>query len=74
MMSSVKSIDWDDITEAVPAFICIVGMPFCYSISDGIFLSMIAHVIIKLCSGKLKDISIIECILAVLFILKYLFV
>ena len=74
MMSSVKNIDWDDITEAVPAFICIVGMPFCYSISDGIFLSMIAHVIIKLCSGKLKDISIIESILAVLFVLKYLFV
>ncbi len=74
MMSSVKNIEWDDITEAVPAFVCIAAMPFCYSISDGIFLSIIAHVLIKLLSGKLKDISIIECILAVLFILKYLFV
>ena len=74
MMSSVKNIEWDDITEAVPAFICIAGMPFCYSISDGIFLSIIAHVVIKLLSGKLKDISIIESILAVLFVLKYLFV
>ena len=74
MMSSVKNIDWDDATEAVPAFICIAAMPFCYSISDGIFLGIIAHVLIKALSFKFKDISVIECILAALFILKYLFV
>ncbi len=74
MMSSVKNIDWDDATEAVPCFICIAAMPFCYSISEGIFLGIISHVLIKALSFKFKDISVIECILAALFILKYLFV
>ncbi len=74
MMSSVKNIDWDDATEAVPCFICIAAMPFCYSISEGIFLGIISHVLIKVLSAKFKDISVIECILAALFVLKYLFV
>ncbi len=74
MMGSVKNIDWDDATEAVPCFICVAAMPFCYSISEGIFLGIISHVLIKALSFKFKDISIIECILAALFILKYLFV
>ncbi|MBE6758951.1 MAG: NCS2 family permease [Ruminococcaceae bacterium] len=74
MMSSVKDIEWDDATEAVPAFVCIAAMPFCYSISEGIFLGIITHVLIKVLSFKFKDVSVIECILAALFILKYLFV
>ncbi len=74
MISTIKELDWDDITESLPAFVCIVMMPFAYGIANGIFMGIIAHVLLKVISGKIKDISIIEVILAALFILKYLFV
>lgn len=74
MMATIKDLDWDDITDSIPAFLCIAFMPFAYSIADGIFVGIIAHVLLKVLTLKFKDISVIEIILAALFILKYLFV
>lgn len=75
MMGSVLHIDFNDITEAVPAFICILAMPFMYSISEGIAFGVISYVVINLLTGKAKDKKIhpIMYILTVLFILKYIF-
>lgn len=75
MMGSIIKVDFDDMTEAIPAFICILTMPFLYSISEGIFFGVISYVVINLIAGKAKEkkISIIMYILTVLFILKYIF-
>ncbi|SJZ71361.1 NCS2 family permease [Garciella nitratireducens] len=71
MMSSVGEIDFNsDYTEAIPAFLTIVMMPFSYSIAEGIVFGMVSYVILKLISGKRKDISVVMYILAILFILK----
>ena len=74
MLTSVTKIDFDDLTEAIPAFIAIIAMPFLYSISEGIAMGVISYVAIQILSGKAKEkkISVIMYILAVLFILKYL--
>ena len=62
-----------DMTEAIPCYICILSMPFFYSISEGISLGCISYVIIKLLAGKGKEPSKLMYILAILFILKYIF-
>ncbi len=70
MMSPIKEIDLDDFTEAIPAFLTIVMMPFAYSIAEGIVFGMVSYVILKLITGKREDISIVMYILAILFIVK----
>lgn len=72
MMSSVVEIDFRDFSEAIPAFICFVMMPLCYSISDGIVLGMLSYVIINLCAGKYNKLSIGMYILSAFFLLKFL--
>ena len=74
MLEPVAKIQWNDYSEALPAFICIVMMPFTYSISNGILLGMIAYVVINCLCGKYKKISPTMYILALLFILKYIFI
>lgn len=71
MMTSIVKINFDDFTDAIPAFIAIVAMPFMYSISEGIAMGIISHVIIKFASGKRKELSPLMYVLAVLFVLKY---
>lgn len=71
MMTPVKNINFDDFTESIPAFLTIVMMPLTYSISEGILFGIISFVLLKLLTGKFKDISIVTMILAVLFILKF---
>ncbi len=71
MASSVLSINFDDATESVPAFLCFVGMPFCYSIVEGISLGVISYVGINLLSGNFKKISPMMYVLAIIFIVKY---
>ncbi len=73
MMSPIKEIDFEDFTEAIPAFLTIVMMPFAYSIAQGIVFGMVSYVILKLLSGKYKDVSIAMYILSVLFVVKYIF-
>ena len=76
MLTSVTKIDFDDITEAVPCFIAIIAMPFMYSISEGISMGVISYVVINVITGKAKEkkISLLMYILAVLFVLKYIFI
>lgn len=75
MLTSVTKIDFDDMTEAVPCFIAIIAMPFMYSISEGISMGVISYVIINVVTGKAKEkkISLLMYVLAVVFILKYIF-
>lgn len=75
MISSILKIDFDDMSEAIPAFICLIAMPFTYSISEGIAFGIISYVVINLITGKVKEkkISVVMYILAIAFILKYIF-
>lgn len=70
MMMSVKAINFEDITEGVPAFLTIVMMPFAYSIGVGIEWGLVSYVIIKVLAGRLKDVSFIMYALAAIFIVK----
>ncbi|WFA07835.1 NCS2 family permease [Tissierella sp. Yu-01] len=74
MMSPIKEIDLDDFTEAIPAFLTIVMMPFAYSIAEGIVFGMVSYVILKTITGKSKDVSAVMYVLAVLFVLKEIFI
>ena len=69
MMGEVRHIDFSDITNSLPAFLAIVMMPFTYSIAEGISFGMISYVLIKVLSGRYKEISIVMYVLAVLFII-----
>ncbi|MBQ4021173.1 MAG: NCS2 family permease [Bacteroidales bacterium] len=74
MMPSVKRIHWEDYCKSIPAFITIIFMPLAYSISDGILIGVIAYVATHAISGRFKEISIPMWVLAVLFILRYIFI
>ena len=74
MMEPVKNIPWDDFSESIPAFVCMIMMPLSYSISNGILLGMITYVLMNLITGKRKKVSWTMAILAVLFVLKYIFI
>ncbi len=75
MMGSVVKINFDDYAEAIPAYLCIIAMPFAYSISEGIAIGVISYVIINMVTGKenRKKITPLMYVLALLFILKYVF-
>lgn len=74
MMSPIKEIDLEDFTEAIPAFLTIVMMPFAYSIAEGIVFGMVSYTILKTLTGKYKDVSITMYILSILFVLKEIFI
>jgi len=71
MMSPVKDIDFEDITEALPAFLTIVMMPLAYSISEGIVFGILSYVLLKLLTGKMKDVPILTYIIGAIFLLKF---
>ena len=75
MLTNVMNIDFKDMAEAIPCYICIIAMPFFYSISEGISMGVISYVALNLITGKYKEkkISVLMYVLAVLFILKYIF-
>ena len=73
MIEPIKNIPFDELTESIPAFICIIMMPLTYSISHGILLGMISYVAMNILCGKFKKITITMYILAIAFILKYIF-
>ena len=75
MLTNVVNIDFNDLSEAIPCYICIGAMPFFYSISEGISMGVISYVALNLLSGKVKEkkLSILMYVLSVLFILKYIF-
>lgn len=74
MMAPIKNIDWNDYSEAIPAFVTAVMMPLSYSIAHGILLGMITYVVLNACTGKAKKISVTMWVLGVLFILRYIFI
>jgi AGZA family xanthine/uracil permease-like MFS transporter len=73
MMAGVAKIEWSDVTEAIPAFLTIVIMPYAYSITEGIAVGFIFYVLLKLLTGKIKQVHPILMVFAVLFILRYIF-
>ena len=73
MIMAVTEIDFHDLTEAVPAYLCLIGMPLAYSISEGIAIGVISYVVINLVCGKSKKVTPLMYVLAVLFICKYIF-
>lgn len=74
MLSPIKEIEFENYAESIPAFITIVMMPLAYSISDGILLGMISYVVLNLLCLNFKRITPTMYILAVMFILKYIFI
>jgi AGZA family xanthine/uracil permease-like MFS transporter len=74
MAKGLTEIDWEDATEYAPAVLTAIAMPFTYSIADGIAVGFIAYAVIKTASGRVREVSPVIAILAVLFVLKYAFV
>ena len=74
MMAPVAKVDWEDFSESIPAFLTVLLMPVAYSISDGILIGVITYVLLNACAGKFKKISPTMWVLAVLFVLKYIFI
>lgn len=71
MMGSVKDIDWSDVSVAVPAFLTVAMMPFTYNISYGIAFGLISYVVIKLCTGNVKEIKVGTWIITALFLAMF---
>ena len=73
MMGAVRDIAWDDVTEALPAFLTIAAIPFTFNIADGIAAGFISYPLFKGCAGRGKEASPLLWLLAVLFVLRYAF-
>ncbi|HEC79602.1 MAG TPA: NCS2 family permease [candidate division WOR-3 bacterium] len=73
MMSGVTKIKWDDFSEAIPAFLTIVIMPYAYSITEGIAVGFIFYTILKAATGKFKELHPVLLVFTFLFILRYIF-
>lgn len=73
MVSAILKVNFEDLTEAVPAYLCLIAMPLMYSIAEGIAIGVISYVVINLICGKAKKITPLMYVLAVLFICKYIF-
>ncbi|EKN5285053.1 adenine permease AdeP [Salmonella enterica] len=74
MTSSLARVNWQDLTESVPAFIAAVMMPFSFSITEGIALGFISYCVMKIGTGRLRDLSPCVVIVALLFVLKIVFI
>ena len=74
MAAPVKDIDWEDYSEAIPAFVTMLLMPLAYSISDGIMLGMVSYVVLNALTGKFRKVSVMMWVLAILFVLRYVLI
>ncbi len=72
MISPIKEIDFNDYTEAIPAFLTIIMMPLAYSIAEGIMFGMLSFVILKVLTGKAKEVHPVTYIVGLLFLLRYI--
>ena len=72
MVSHVKEVDFTDPTEAVPAFLTVVIMPLSFSIANGIAFGLISYIVIKACTGRIKDVKPLAVVIALLFVLQYI--
>ena len=73
MASDLARVKWDDLTEAVPSFVATIAMPFTFTITEGIALGFITYAIMKLFSGRFKEISFCTMLMAILFLARYIF-
>ncbi len=71
MVTPIKNINFDDFTESIPVFLTMIMMPLTFSIAEGIVFGMLSFVLLKLLSGKVKDITPVMYVLAVLFVIKF---
>lgn len=71
LLSAIKELEFDDVTELIPAYLAMFMMPLTYSIANGIAIGLISYTLIKLISGKVKDVNVITVVLSVLFIVRY---
>ena len=74
MLEPVRKIPFEDYCESIPAFVCIIMMPLSYSISNGIMLGMLSYVVLNMLCGKFKKITPMMYVLALLFVLKFIFI
>jgi len=74
MMKNIKKIDWADHSESIPAFLTMVGIPFCYSIADGLALGFISYPIIKFLSGRGRSVNVLMYFMAAILMLYFIFV
>jgi len=73
MVGTIARIDFGDLTEAFPCFVTMVMIPFSGSISDGIVLGLLSYVLVKICTGRYKELSVAMYVVAFFFVLKYVF-
>ena len=73
MISPIKEIEWGDITEGFPAFLTLLMMPLTYSISEGIVWGLSSYILLKVCTGKFKSLSIVTYIVGAFFIASFIF-
>lgn len=74
MIQNVGKIDWKDYSESIPAFLTMIGIPLSYSIADGLALGFISYPVIKLCSGRGREIGWLTYALALVLLLYFVFV
>jgi AGZA family xanthine/uracil permease-like MFS transporter len=74
MIKGVRLIPWDDLSESIPAFITIIIIPFSFRITEGIAFGFISYVLLKLFSGKMREVPLLMWIFAVIFVLRYIFI
>ena len=71
MMESVRHVPWDDVTEAIPAFLALVTMPLAVSITDGIAFGFISYALVKLASGRARELDWLGYVFAAVFLVRY---
>ncbi len=71
LLGAIKDMEFDDMSEAIPAYLTLIMMPLTYSIANGIAIGLISHTLIKIFTGKLKELNVLTVILSVLFIIRY---
>ena len=74
MIENIKELDLEDYTEAIPAFLTIIMMPFAYSISDGIVFGVVSYIILKVFTGRWKEVTWPTVIIGIIFIMKFVFI
>jgi AGZA family xanthine/uracil permease-like MFS transporter len=74
MIKGVRLIPWDDLSESIPAFITIIIIPFSFRITEGIAFGFISYALLKLFSGKMREVPLLMWIFAVIFVLRYIFI
>lgn len=73
MASDLARVKWEDLTESVPAFVATIMMPFTFTITEGIATGFITYVFMKVFSGRFKDLTVCSVVMAILFLVRYIF-